>query len=205
MMMMMMIMSSGIWISLHTGRNVSAVWRNILPPPSTLKTEAAGSTRQYDFTAKNALITAITLIQICCNRRAITCPSQPITVQGHEFYMYVLLQYNDAQYNQHKSLSPNEAWTVTGSVCAFTVVCNLCFHSWKIMHCIVHCQKTRIVQICSSCKISCYFAHQPSTQATEYCVVASNIFSIIAEMHFSSHALGTKHQTAVWFRRSLKN
>jgi hypothetical protein len=42
-----------------------------LPPPSTLKTEAAGSTRQY-FTTKNAFITAVTLIQICCNRRAIS-------------------------------------------------------------------------------------------------------------------------------------
>jgi len=128
-MMMMMMKSSGIWISLHTGRNVSVVWRNILPPPSTLKTEATVTTRQYHFNEKNAFITARTVIQICCNRRAIsklaiTCPSQPITVQGHGFYMYVLSQYNDAQYNQHKPLSPNEAWTVTGSVCAFTVVCN---------------------------------------------------------------------------------
>jgi len=80
----MMMKSSGILTSLHTGRNVSAVWRNILPPSFTLKTEAAGSTRQY-FSAKNAFVTAITPIQICCNRRtisqlAITYPSQPITV-----------------------------------------------------------------------------------------------------------------------------
>jgi hypothetical protein len=84
-----------------------------VPPPSTLKTEAAGPTRQY-VTAKNAFLMAITLIQICCNRRAIlelaiTCPSQPITVQGHEFYIYDLIQYDDAQYNKHKPFTPNEA------------------------------------------------------------------------------------------------
>jgi hypothetical protein len=85
-----------------------------VPPPSTLKNEAAGSTRQYDVTAKNTFITAIKVIHISCNRRAIlelaiTCPSQPITAEGHEFYISVLIQYNDAQYNQHKPLTPNEA------------------------------------------------------------------------------------------------
>jgi len=81
-----------IWdLNLYSGRNISAIWRNILPPSSTLKTEAAGPTKhwkistiQHGVTAKNAIITAITQIQTCCKRRAIlelaiTCPSQPST------------------------------------------------------------------------------------------------------------------------------
>jgi len=123
----MMIKCSGIWTSLHTGRNVSAVWRNILPSSFTLKIEAAGSTRQCDFTAKNAFITVITLTLICCNRKGNFRTGNYLSITTNNCIRTWILhlcpfKYNDRQYNQHKPLSPNEAWTVTGSVCAFTLV-----------------------------------------------------------------------------------
>jgi hypothetical protein len=33
--------------NLYTGRNISAVWRNILPPSSILKTEVTGPTKPW--------------------------------------------------------------------------------------------------------------------------------------------------------------